>query len=98
MDFFFKSTVKAMRGKTRLDLDYAHDLSKLNENVSKMNLCSIISKDVGSSEDVRSRIVKAQGVFFSQLKKVWKYRKVSLGTEIRIMEATVPTVVNFLRI
>ena len=32
------------------------------------NLGSIISKDGGSSEDVKSRIAKAQGVF-SQLKK-----------------------------
>ena len=32
-------------------------------------LGSIISKDVGSSEDVKNRIAKAQGVF-SQLKKV----------------------------
>ena len=31
-------------------------------------LGSIISKDSGSSEDVKSRIAKAQGVF-SQLKK-----------------------------
>jgi hypothetical protein len=31
-------------------------------------LGSIISKDGGSSEDVKSRIIKAQGVF-SQLKK-----------------------------
>ena len=28
-------------------------------------LGSIISKDVGSSEDVRSRIAKAQGIFFT---------------------------------
>ena len=101
-----------------LDLDYADDLSILDESVSKMNeffevlrvhcariglkinvkktkslrlgisehekvmlgnekidqvgsftyLGSIISKDSGSSEDVKSRIAKAQGVF-SQLKK-----------------------------
>ena len=57
-------------------------------------LGSIISKDGGSSEDVKSRIAKAQGVF-SQLKKVWKNRKISLQTKIRILEATVMTVVKY---
>ena len=37
---------------------------------------------------------KAQGVF-SQLKKVWKNRKISLQTQIRILEATVMTVVKY---
>ena len=105
-------------GKTLLDLDYADDLSILDESVSKMNgllkvlrvqgarialdinfkktksqrlviskyekvtlgnekidqvgsltfLGSIISKDGGSSEDVKSRIAKTQAVF-SQSKK-----------------------------
>ena len=106
-----------MGRKTLLDLDYADDLSMLDESVSKMNeflevlrvqsakiglkinvkktkslrlgtseyekvtlgnekidqvgsstyLGSIISKDGGSSEDVKSGIAKAQGVF-SQLR------------------------------
>ena len=105
--------------RTLLDLDYADDLSILDESVSKMNellevlrvqdsriglkinvrktkslrlgisedervklgnekvdqvdgftyLGSITSKDVGSSEDIKTRKAKAQGVF-SQLKKV----------------------------
>ena len=59
-----------------------------------MTLGSIISKDVGSIEDVKSRITKAQGVF-SQLKKVCKNRKISLQTKIRISEATVMTVVKY---
>ena len=46
---------------------------------------SIICKSVGSSEDVKSQIVKAQGVF-SQLKKVWKNRKISVWTKIRLLE------------
>ena len=50
----------------------------------------IISKDGGSSEDAKSRIAKAQGVF-SQLNKVWKNRKTSLQTTTRILEATVIT-------
>jgi hypothetical protein len=44
MDFVLRSTRKAMgdhgikwRGKTLLDLDYAYDLSTLDESVSKMN-------------------------------------------------------------
>ena len=102
-------------GRTLLDLDYADDLSILDESVSKMNeflevlrvhgaklglkisvkktkslrlgisedeqvtlgnekidkvwsfsyLGSIISKDGGSSEDVKNRIAKVQGVFFT---------------------------------
>ena len=38
-------------------------------------LVSIISKDIGSSQDVKTRIAKAQCIF-SQLKKVLKYWKV----------------------
>ena len=120
MDFVLRSIGKAMgdhgikcTGKTSLDLDYADDLSILDESVSKMNeflevlrvqgarigskinvkkikslrlgisedermtlgnkkidqmdsftyLGSIISKEGKSSENVKSRIVKAQGVF-----------------------------------
>ena len=126
MDFVLRSTGKAMgdhdsngEEKTLLDLNYADDLSILDESLSKMNelievlriqgeridlkikvkktkslsigisedekvtlgnekidqvgsftyLGSIISKDSGSSEDVTSRTAKAQGVFFSKLKK-----------------------------
>ena len=57
-------------------------------------LGSIISKDGGSSEDVKSRMSKAQGVFFT-VKNVWKNRKISLQTKIRILEATVMTVVKY---
>ena len=120
MDFVLRSTGKGIgehgikcEGNTFLDLDYADDLSTLDESVSKMNellgvlrvesariglkinvkktksqrlgiiedenvtlgnrkidqvgsltyLGSIISKDGWSSEDVTSRIDKAQGVF-----------------------------------
>ena len=41
---------------------------KIDQFCSFTYLGSIISKDAGSSEDVKSRIAKAQ-VFFSQLKK-----------------------------
>ena len=53
---------------------------------------SIISKDSGSHEDIKSRITKAQ---FSQLKKVWKNRKISVQTKIRMLESTVMTVVKY---
>ena len=46
---------------------------KIDQAGSFTYLGSIISKDDGSSEDVKSRIAKAQGVF-SHLKKVWKNR------------------------
>ena len=44
------------------------------ENIDQVGFTyfdSIICKDGGSSEDVKSRIAKAQSVF-SQLKRVWK--------------------------
>jgi hypothetical protein len=69
-----------------------------NEKIDQVDsftyLGSIISKDGWSGEDVKSRIAKAQGVF-SQLKKVWKNRKINLETKIRILEATVMTVVKY---
>jgi len=55
---------------------------------------SIISKDGGNSEDVKITIAKSQGVFL-QLKKAWKNRKISLENKIRILEATVMTVVKY---
>ena len=42
---------------------------KIDQVDSFTYLGNIISKDFGSSEDIKSRIAKAQGVF-SQLKKV----------------------------
>ena len=73
-----------MGSKGLLDLDYAGDLSIQDEKVNK-NECifrgycidsftylgSNISKDGGCSEDVKSRIAEAQGVFL-QSKKVWR--------------------------
>ena len=53
-------------------------------------LGTIISKHGGSNEDVKSRIAKTQGAF-SQLKIVWKNKKISLQTKIRILEGTVMT-------
>ena len=67
---------------------------KIDQVASFTYLGSIISKDSGSSEDVKSRIAKAQGIF-SQLKKVWKNGNISLQTKIRILEATVMTVVKY---
>ena len=43
---------------------------------------------------LKSRIAKAQGIF-SQLKKICKNRKISLQTNIRMLEATVMTVVKY---
>ena len=58
------------------------------------HLGSCIRKDDGSNEDVKSRIAKTWGVF-SQLKKVCKNRKIGVQTKIRILEATVMTVVKY---
>jgi len=60
-------------------------------------LGSIISKDGGSSEHVKVEHVMKHDdepdetlrVFFSQLKKVWKNRKISLQTKIRMLKAAV---------
>ena len=57
-------------------------------------LGSIVSKDAGISEDVKSRIVKAKSVFL-HLKKVWKNRKISLQTKIRILKATGTAVAKY---
>jgi len=69
-----------------------------NEKVDPVDsftyLGSITSKDVGSSEDVKSRIDKAQGIF-SRLKKVWKNGKTSLQTKIIILKATVMKAVKY---
>ena len=67
---------------------------KIDQVGSSTYLGSIISKDGGSSEDVKSRIAKAQ-CFFSQLKKVWKNRKISLQNKIITLEATVMKVFNY---
>ena len=55
-------------------------------------LGSITNKDGGRCEDVKSRLVKAQGVLL-QLEKVWKNSTMSLRTKLSILEATVMTVV-----
>ena len=69
-----------------------------NERIDQVGsftyLGSIISKVGGSSEDVKSRRAKAQGVF-SLLKKVWKNSKISLKNRIRILEDMGMTVVKY---
>ena len=67
---------------------------KIDQVGSFTYLGSIISKDGGSSEDVKSRIAKAQGVF-PLLKKVWNNRKISLQTKIRTLKAAVITLVSY---
>ena len=66
---------------------------KIDQVGSFAYLGSIISKDGESSEDVKNRMAKAQGIF-SQLKKVWKNRKIILQTKIRILYGTVISVVK----
>ena len=82
----------------RLGINEDEQVTLGNEKIDQVGslsyICSIISKDGGSREDVKSRVAKAQGVF-PQLKKVWKNRKISLQTKSRILEATVMTVVQY---
>ena len=56
----------------RLGISEEEKVKQGNEKIDQVDsfsyLGNIISKDSGSSEDIKSRIVKAQGVF-SQLKK-----------------------------
>ena len=51
-------------------------------------------KTVGAVKMLKVEYLRLR-VFFSQLKKVWKNRKISLQTKIRILEATVMTVVKY---
>ena len=71
----------------RIGITEDEKVTLCNKNIDQVGsityLGSIISKDDGRSEDVKSRLAEAQGVF-SQLKKVWKNRKISLQTKIRI--------------
>jgi len=57
-------------------------------------LGSIISKEGRSSENVKSRKARDQGVF-SQSKKFWKSRKISLQTNIRILKATMTAIIKY---
>ena len=67
---------------------------KIDQVDSFTYLDSNIIKDGESSEDIKSRISKAQDVF-SWFKKVWKNRKTSLQAKIRILDATVMIVVKY---
>jgi len=64
------------------------------DQVDSFTCFGSISKDGGSSEEVNSRIDKAQCVF-AQLKKIWKNRKINLQTKIRILAATVIAVIKY---
>jgi len=62
-----------------------------NEKIDQLDsftyLGRIVSKDGGCREDFKSR--KRQGLgCFSQLKKVWKSKMISLGTKIIVLEAS----------
>ena len=83
----------------RLEISEDEQVTLGNEKIDQVESFSylgsiFISKDVGTIEDVKSRIAKAQGVF-SQLKKVCKNRRISLQTKIRISEVTVMTVIKY---
>ena len=81
----------------KLEVIDGEEVTLGNEKIDQVNsfihLGSIFSKDDGSSEDAKSRITKAQGIFF-KLKKAWKNRRISLKNKIRILDATVMTMVK----
>ena len=82
----------------RLGVNESEELILGTEKIDKVDgftfLGNIISKNRGYNEDFKSRIAKAQYVFFLQLKKVWKNMKMSLRTQIRTLEATMMTAVR----
>ena len=69
----------------RLGISEDEKVTLGNEKIDQVGsftyLGSIISKDSGSKEYVKSRIAKAQGVF-SQSKRVWKNIKIRLRTRL----------------
>ena len=67
---------------------------KIDQVSSFTYIGGIISKDGGSRENIESGIPRAHDVS-SESKRVWKNRKMSLQTKIRILEATVMTVVKY---
>ena len=67
---------------------------KINQEDSFTYLDSIISEDRVRSEDVKSRMAKTQGIFFT-VQNVTKNRRISLQIKIRKLEATVVRVVKY---
>ena len=57
------------------------DNEKIDQVDSFTYLGSIISKDEGSSEDIKSRKALASGCFFTVKKKVWKDRKIKSANQ-----------------
>ena len=82
----------------RLGINEDEKVTLGNEKIDQVGnftyLGSIISKDGGCSEDVKRRIAKAQGVFFTA-KKSLEEQKDKSETKIRISEARVMTVVKY---
>ena len=61
---------------------------KIDQVVSFTYLGSIISKDGGNIQEVQNRTLMVRDVS-SKLKNVWRNRKISLRTKIRILVMTV---------
>ena len=70
------------------------DNGKIDQVDSLTYLDSNTSKDGGCNEDAKSRIAKVKGVFFV-IEKVWKKRKISLRTNIIILEAKLMTLIKY---
>ena len=84
MDFVLRSTGKAIGdrgikwgGKTFLDVDYADDLSILDESVSKMNQHLEVLLVQGARKGLKINVKKTK----SQRLEISKNEKVTLGNE-----------------
>ena len=88
-----KINVKKTRS-LRLGISEDEKVTLGNEKIDQVNsftyLSSIISKDIGSSENVKSRIVKAQSVF--SLKKGLEEFEDKPQINIRTLKTTLMTV------
>jgi len=76
----FKINVKKTNSQ-RLGISEDEKVTLGNEKIDQVDsftvLCSIVNKDGGSGEDVKSRIAKTEGIF-PQFKKVRENKMISL--------------------
>jgi hypothetical protein len=59
-----------------------------------LNLRTIVTKEGGSMEDVRTKISKVNEAF-NQLQKVWKSSDISLRTKLRIFNSNMKSILLY---
>ena len=67
---------------------------RLTRGVASLTLVALLVKTVGAVKMLKVEYPRHR-FFFSQLKKNWKNRKISLHTKIKILEGTVMKVVKY---